>query len=216
VGTKSHKKGRSLEDAVEMIERTILETDPSLANRTIRMVARRRLTIEGVRMEVDLWVELLGPDGYDLGGVVDFASAKVFLDGSPIDLVEYLTTWQRGLVEETVGRFPTISTPTGTYTTEGEATRKFARGAFSLDGRAVASVTLKVTPNFRVVWPTMVSSIEVEGRGRVVSLESVKAGDGEIRGALVALPRGERAADPPPPSPPKRHSKRTPARSVED
>lgn len=65
MANQSNPKGRVLEDAVEAIERAILETDPDMANRTIRVEARKRIVVQGVTHVIDLWVELPGPKGYD-------------------------------------------------------------------------------------------------------------------------------------------------------
>lgn len=65
MGDPSNEKGRSLEDAVALIEKTILETDPDLANRPMRIDLRKRVVVDDVPHEIDLWVELSGPHGYD-------------------------------------------------------------------------------------------------------------------------------------------------------
>lgn len=65
MANRSNPKGRVLEDAVEAIERAILASDPEMANRTIRVHARKRIVVQDVMHEIDLWVELAGPKGYD-------------------------------------------------------------------------------------------------------------------------------------------------------
>lgn len=52
------KKGRVLEDAVRAIEHAILTEAPGLAESTFTIQTRRVVSVDGVRHEIDVWVEI--------------------------------------------------------------------------------------------------------------------------------------------------------------
>lgn len=52
------EKGNALEEAVKSIERMILEDSPNLAKDAFNIVGKKIVTVEGVRHEFDVWVEI--------------------------------------------------------------------------------------------------------------------------------------------------------------
>jgi hypothetical protein len=282
VGDSSNDKGRALEEAVAFIEKTILETDPSLANRTIRIEVRKRVVVANVPYEIDLWVELEGPKGYDslfvlecknwedkVGkdevtvlsdkvnavqaqrgflvagaftsgararaaldprvrllevrkeqydwltspfsfsfsefdwgsvsvelGVLDSAhlatpfdpnTAVAVLDGNPIDLRAYIAEWRRELFDATIARVPQHDLAAGVYELPSVDQREFVPGALMVNDLPIGGLRLRVRPTVRVVWPAIVSSVEVVGRGRVLKLESVIIGGREVTASILGL-----------------------------
>ncbi len=292
MGDPSNQKGRALEDAVALIEKTILETDPDLANRKIRIEVRKRVVVNAVPHEIDLWVELLGPKGYDavfvfeckawadkvgknevivfsekvravqaqrgylvareftsgaraqavqdprvrlldvreeqyewltspfsfnfvefgLGSVsvelgvrdrshlatrFDPNTTTAVLDGNPLDFMAYLGEWRKTLFDETVARSSHHDLPGGTYELRGVDQREFPPGALTVNDLPIAGLRLRVNPTLRVVWPSIVSSVEVVGRGRVLQLDPVTIGGREVSASILGLSRESDPADQP-------------------
>ena len=56
--TKPLEKGNELENAVKAIEHVILQSSPGLEENTFRIESKKILNIEGVRHEIDIWVEI--------------------------------------------------------------------------------------------------------------------------------------------------------------
>jgi hypothetical protein len=52
----SDAKGRSLEDAVHAIETVILQSSPSFHDKSFKIEARKRVTVDGVHHEIDIFV----------------------------------------------------------------------------------------------------------------------------------------------------------------
>jgi hypothetical protein len=65
VKTSARTKGDLLEDAVRAIEDTILRSAPGFAEGTFKIQGKRIITSAGVRHEVDLFVTVSLPAGYD-------------------------------------------------------------------------------------------------------------------------------------------------------
>jgi len=56
--TKSQKKGDALEDAVHVLESVILQTNPATKEATITIETKKRVTIEGIRHEIDVFITI--------------------------------------------------------------------------------------------------------------------------------------------------------------
>jgi hypothetical protein len=281
---ESNVKGRVLEDAVALIEKTILATDPDLSNRNIRIDARKVVVEKGVRHEIDLWVELGADHGYaalfifecknwidkvgktevivlsekiravqaqrgylvardftadaraqaaldervrllemreeeyewltspfsfsfaefglgtfsvEFGAAdpsqrkaqIDGRTAVAVLNGNPLDLSAYVLEGWRKMYDEIVARAPQHDLPGGTFELRGIDEREFAPGALTVNGIAIAGIKLRAKPTVRVVWPSIVSSVEVVGRGRVLKLEPVVMGGREVSASILGLSR---------------------------
>jgi hypothetical protein len=57
-------KGNILEDAVHAIESAILQSSPALSSNTFAIQSKKRVTVEGVRHEIDIYVEIDIATGY--------------------------------------------------------------------------------------------------------------------------------------------------------
>jgi restriction endonuclease len=61
--TIAQKKGDELEDAVHLIETVILRSNPNTKEATITIEAKKRVTVQGVRSEIDVYISVdLGND----------------------------------------------------------------------------------------------------------------------------------------------------------
>lgn len=61
----SNKKGEALEHAVEMIERVILERNPSLVPTSFKIERKKIIFADGVKHEIDLYITIKHGSGYD-------------------------------------------------------------------------------------------------------------------------------------------------------
>ena len=61
----SNEKGKALETAVSAIERCILESDPEFKNRNFSIETNKIVIVEDVKHEIDIYVTVGGPSGYD-------------------------------------------------------------------------------------------------------------------------------------------------------
>jgi hypothetical protein len=59
---QARKKGTDLERAIALIERTILNAVPALSDKSYKIYSRRIILVDGVKHEIDVWVE------FDIGG----------------------------------------------------------------------------------------------------------------------------------------------------
>jgi hypothetical protein len=57
--------GEQLEKAVRVVEEAIIATDPNLRERSFTLDLRKRVVIEGVQHEIDVWVTLGASHDYD-------------------------------------------------------------------------------------------------------------------------------------------------------
>lgn len=98
---------------------------------------------------------------------VDLTKTRSELNGSAVNLKEYLINWADGIRDESMRTFPSATLPEGIYERSAGATREFARDTLFLDGRAVESVHLSVSFKVWVYRPAVISQFEVVSRGRV-------------------------------------------------
>jgi hypothetical protein len=59
---QARKKGTDLERAIASIERTILNAVPTLSDKSYKIISPRIIIVDGVKHEIDIWVE------FDIGG----------------------------------------------------------------------------------------------------------------------------------------------------
>lgn len=63
-GKTAHEKGTELEQAIGAIECTILRADPNLSEKTYTINVRKIIVVDGVKHEIDIWIEFDLGDGY--------------------------------------------------------------------------------------------------------------------------------------------------------
>lgn len=64
-GAAYKQKGNALEDAVKFIEKSILMVNDKIEGKDFNITARKRFPIDGFQFEVDVFVELNSPPGYE-------------------------------------------------------------------------------------------------------------------------------------------------------
>jgi hypothetical protein len=60
----AHEKGKELEQAIGAIEHTILRANPNLSEKSYTITFRKLIVVEGVKHEIDVWIEFDLGDGY--------------------------------------------------------------------------------------------------------------------------------------------------------
>ena len=58
----AQQKGSELENAIGLIERTILNSVSGLSDKSYKILFRKLIVVDGVKHEIDVWVE------FDIGG----------------------------------------------------------------------------------------------------------------------------------------------------
>jgi hypothetical protein len=117
-----------------------------------------------------------GSQGNELTDV-DVSKADVTLDGSPLNLTEYMNAWTTEAMNESMRTFASGTLPEGVYQRGCTSNRKFPEGAFVIDGKSIETATMTVQFDIYLVRPAVKSHFEVNGRGRVITLEGHTAGD---------------------------------------
>jgi hypothetical protein len=60
----AHQKGTELEQAIVAIERAILSANPNLSEKSYKISFRRIIVVDGVKHEIDIWVDFELGNGY--------------------------------------------------------------------------------------------------------------------------------------------------------
>jgi len=84
-----------------------------------------------------------------------------------------LVEWAEEVSKQDLNKFRSEKVPEGTYSRRCEATREFEHGAVLLNGKAIKNVSLSVDYDVHVLRLVVMSSFEVQKRGRVVSFAPV-------------------------------------------
>jgi hypothetical protein len=72
----AHEKGTDLEHAIGAIERTILQANPNLSEKSYEISFRKIVTVDGVKHEIDVWIEFDLGDGYKSVFIFEAANLK--------------------------------------------------------------------------------------------------------------------------------------------
>jgi hypothetical protein len=271
-----HEKGNALEQAVESIERYILNHSPSLKEKPFLIESKKIINVNGVRHEIDIFVTIDHGDGYrsififecknwqdsvgkneliifaekitasqaqhgyfvaksftkdaeaqavmsprmslliasdpgptliptvlafdivQCGNItvaatfyvrgsgnsvfdpVDLDKVEAKLSGKEIDLREYVTTWGREASDIDVRSFRSHKVAEGSYERTAAARRDYAVGDLMLNGRDMERCDISVRYELQVARPAVISSFEIESRGRVAFLAPVQIGSGPM------------------------------------
>jgi hypothetical protein len=119
--------------------------------------------------------------------VIQLAGAKAMLQGEPIDLPAYSKAWIDNVTSRHSGKFPSHKMPSGVYPIPVEDDRTFGPGELVVDGIEILTAHLKVTLEIHIVWPKIVSSYDVQSRGRVMFLEPIKLPFVEMEMMTIAV-----------------------------
>lgn len=109
---------------------------------------------------------------------VDLSTVAAKLQGNVVDLRQYLIKWAEEASQRHVLSFRSERAPEGDYVRETESEREFAPGGMTLDDRDIERAKNSLRYKVTVVRPAVISSFEVESRGRVVSLAPVQIPSG--------------------------------------
>jgi hypothetical protein len=104
------------------------------------------------------------------------ADAK--LNGSAIDLCQYLNKWAEEASSEDVLHFRSERESDGDYQREVTSPREFAPGEFTVDDSDIGRAESFVRYNVHILRPAIVSHFEVESRGRVVMFAPIQVPSG--------------------------------------
>jgi hypothetical protein len=119
---------------------------------------------------------------------LDMVSATFQTSGGLSNVKEYLMEWAEEASKQDLNRFRSERVSDGTYLRRTEASREFEHGAVLLDGIVIKRANLTVDYNVRVLHLVVMSSFEVQRRGRVVSFAPVP-----IEGTTVTISIVQRA-----------------------
>jgi Restriction endonuclease len=111
----------------------------------------------------------------------DVDAAIASIDGTSLDLKAYLLTWQNDAQNRRMARWGTGNEPAGDYPVDTEEKRIFEAGSLIVNGESYASAKLSLSMVARVTRPRILARVDVHGRGTAYQLESVKAGEGDLK-----------------------------------
>lgn len=267
--TKAQKKGDALEEAVHMIEELILRSNPNTKDATITIETKKRIKVQGVRSEIDVYVcvelgnglkliyifecrnreepvgrkditdfhdkieevgaargyfvakkfgidainkakrfqrlELLNAsdefeelpeivthlhylfqmlkhtnialkvqtdDPQKVGSVAVSNTSKVKLGDEELLLGVLTERIQQNVMNEVMSHEPTESFPAGVYSYDRQKTYTFHPNELFVDGFECTELTAQVSWDIQVIRPRVVSTFDIEKRGRVFTVES--------------------------------------------
>jgi hypothetical protein len=110
----------------------------------------------------------------------DLSRAVATLNGSPVNLLEYMNAWVTEAMNESMRTFPSGTLVDGTYRRECVAERKFVEGLFIVNDTNIQTGTITLQFEIHLVRPAVKSHFEINRRGRVISFEAHTVGDATI------------------------------------
>lgn len=116
---------------------------------------------------------------------IEVTTAQAKLQGSSINLHQYLMKWADETCNENMRTFPSGRLSEGVYDRIADSTREFAQGELLLNGESIKTVVLSITFKVRVLRPAVVSHFEVESRGRVLFFAPVAFVGSTLRTSLI-------------------------------
>jgi hypothetical protein len=88
-----------------------------------------------------------------------------------------MNAWVIEAMNQTMLTFPSGTLADGTYQRECASERTFAEGTFTVNDIPIGTATIDVQFDVYLVRPAIKSHFEINGRGRVISLEAHTVGD---------------------------------------
>ncbi len=116
---------------------------------------------------------------------LDLEKVKCKLNNEPLNLIEYTQKWVQDCADNRLKTFPSAHKEEGLYELDAKDEREFSENELLIDGNEIESLVLKVTFKTRIIRPGIISSYEIESRGRILSLAPVQIGDGSIQMSLI-------------------------------
>jgi len=112
---------------------------------------------------------------------LDIKSANAIVNGALIELSKYAGQWADESIAESMKPFPSGNLDDGDYSRTANSKRTFANGEFVIEPAKEDIESADLTVEFTVhIKRPAVSHFEVDGRGRVVTLEGYSFGGASI------------------------------------
>ncbi len=122
---------------------------------------------------------------------IDPDNAEIFLRGGRVNPQEYANDWAEELCNETLRTFPSETKTEGEYEFRASGERKYEEGQLKVGSMDCVRAEAHVMFSVSVVRPPVISDLEIETRGRVVSLAPVPVGDGHVQMRFITMPLDE-------------------------
>jgi Restriction endonuclease len=110
------------------------------------------------------------------------------LYGEPLNFLPYVNELGKSIMQERLDREPTGSLSQGTYDYEAEGEFDFEEGTLIVNGISIQKLKLGVKFSNAVLKPRLISSFDIESRGRIIQFESVIIGQGTQIGMSFVFP----------------------------
>src|SRR6266481_1300492 len=110
---------------------------------------------------------------------MDVRTAKTELNGTPINLSEYLLPIANETISRDVLSFRSHAFPVGDYEREGVSTRVFQPGGLMVNEKDIELLEVRVNYTATIYRPAIIWSFDVEKRGRVMTFAPVVLPGGE-------------------------------------
>jgi hypothetical protein len=107
----------------------------------------------------------------------DLSKAVATLNGESLNLLSYMDAWVTEAINESMRTFPSGTLADGTYERECTSERKFTEGLFVVNDTIIQTATITMQFEIYLLRPAVKSHFEINGRGRVISLEAHTVGD---------------------------------------
>jgi hypothetical protein len=117
----------------------------------------------------------------------DPSQSPVMLNGTPMNMMDQLSLWSNETMNESMLTFASGTLSEGTYQREGKSERKFAEGELTVNDAPIEKIAITVQFEIFLVRPAVKSHFEVNGRGRVISLEGHTAAGITLNEARVTF-----------------------------
>jgi Restriction endonuclease len=144
----------------------------------------------GTRFEVNLYQR--GRKSNSELEDMDMGTAKAELNGTPMNLNEYLLPIANETISRDVLTFRSHTLPVGEYEREGVSTRVFQARELLVNERDIELLEVRVNYTATIYRPAIVWSFDVEKRGRVMTFAPVVLPGGEqmVSRIVMNLPQG--------------------------
>jgi hypothetical protein len=107
------------------------------------------------------------------------------LNGSPININDYIWPKIHKVVTEHVNTLPTNTFADGLYTYDVNIEIVVAPDCLVINGTERNKIQFQVSYQVEVIRPAIVSKYEVETRGRIYTFEPVKVGEGQFSQIII-------------------------------
>jgi len=109
---------------------------------------------------------------------IDIDAVDAVLDSAKVNLRELILKWSQDACNESVNKFRSEDVPEGAYDRVADLTLNFLERQFLVDGTVMASATVSVNFKVHVFRPPVISSFEVESRGRSLAFGPISTPQG--------------------------------------